>query len=69
MTTTRKDLYRIADAFAQSKPDERQSSFLAQWRRDIDAIADALNITTGFTPSGNRSFSRDRFLEACGAKT
>lgn len=70
MTTTRKDLYRIADAFAQSQPNPR-GAFLEQeaheqWLKDVAAVADALNVTTGFTPNGNRSFSRERFYAACG---
>lgn len=69
MTTTRKDLYRIADALAQSKPDgEEEPCRLRQWIDDVDVIADVLNVTTGRTPNGNRSFDRDRFLVACTAK-
>jgi glutathione S-transferase len=73
MSTTRKDLYRIADALAESHParsrypdNPETSARCAQWRQDVDRIADALTVTTGYTPNGNRSFDRDRFLKACG---
>jgi hypothetical protein len=77
MTTTRKDLYRIADAFAQSKPDTKPEAHeyragklaaLEQWLKDVRAVADALEVTTGFTTNGNRRFDRDRFYAACGVE-
>lgn len=71
MTTTRKDLYRIADALAETRPldDVRVESGLdQQWLNDIAAVADALNVTSGLNTNGNRRFDRDRFYEACGAK-
>ena len=62
---TRKDLYRVADALAETKP--LVGSFgWNQWLRDVRAVADALEVTMGFTTNGNRSFSREQFYAACG---
>lgn len=66
MTTTRKDLARIADAFAQTKPESWNGYGTDQWHADIAAVADALEVTTGFNTNGNRKFDRDRFYAACG---
>lgn len=69
MTTTRKDLVRLADALSLVKPDpESQTTRYLQWVTDVRAIADALEVTTGFTPNGNRSFDRERFYTACRLK-
>jgi len=66
MTTTRSDLYAIADALNLAKPDGKPSAASDQWVRDVRAIATALNDTTGLNTNGNRRFDRDRFLKACG---
>jgi len=69
MTTTRKDIYRIADAFAEAKPDEKRLAGRAvQWHVDVMAVADALNVTSGLDKNGNRRFDYEKFYALCGAR-
>lgn len=68
MTTTRKDLERIAFELAAALPlnEAAWGTQIAQWSRDVKAVADALEVTCGFDTNGNRRFKRDRFYAACG---
>ena len=70
MTTTRRDLDRIARSLRDSRPEQapgrRWSSRYAGWIRAVDAVADALHDTTGLNINGNRRFDRDRFMAAVG---
>jgi hypothetical protein len=66
MTTTRKDLNRLAEALRIARPEPPEAQRYLQWVRDVRNVADALEVTTGFTANGNRSFDRDRFYRASG---
>lgn len=57
---TRKHFQELANQLRQVKPQPGPDEVdkLTQWRRDVEAIADACNQL-------NNSFNRDRFLGAC----
>jgi hypothetical protein len=65
---TRKDYVAIARALGDQYPvyDTLHSRELdgrvAQWRSDVEAIADTLSDLSGYDANGNRRFDRDRFM-------